>query len=135
MKRNFWCQTQPEPAQEEEARAGAAGSSSCPSFSGLERRSLRCLLLDRLCSWSIGQLPPTSPANDLAVRQTLLGWRLLFEGCPALGWRQAQQSYYDSIGSSKTGKRGLTQLLLKLVSIAWDLWEVCNGVLHKKVQC
>ena len=94
--------------------------------------SLRQLLLSGLRAWSTGQPPPTTPATSLATRQTLLGWRSLFEGRPAIGWRHTQQLYYDSIGSSKTGKRWLTQLLLKLVSIAWDLWEVRNGVLHKK---
>jgi len=93
------------------------------------------LILDGLRAWSGNQTNPTSPRYpDLAGRQAGLGWQSLFEGRPAVGWQTAQQDYFAAIGSSNRGLRWLTQLLLKLVNIAWDLWEFRNDVLYTAQQ-
>jgi hypothetical protein len=45
-------------------------------------------------------------------------------------WAVLQQRYYDSIRSQKTGKRWVVASLKKLWAVAWDLWELRNGLLH-----
>ncbi|MFN9979508.1 MAG: hypothetical protein ACK53Y_06325, partial [bacterium] len=38
----------------------------------------------------------------------------------------------QQIGSRRTGKRWVIELIKKLWHIAWDLWEHRNGILHKQ---
>jgi hypothetical protein len=43
-----------------------------------------------------------------------------------------QQAYLQQIGSRRTGKHWVIELIKKLWHIAWDLWEHRNGILHKQ---
>jgi hypothetical protein len=43
-----------------------------------------------------------------------------------------QQAYLQQIGSRRTGKRWVIELIKKLWHFAWDLWEHRNGILHKQ---
>jgi hypothetical protein len=56
----------------------------------------------------------------------------MLEGWLSWEWESTQQAYYTFTHSRRTGKRWLIQLIKKLWSIAWDLWEHRNGILHKQ---
>jgi len=73
---------------------------------------------------------PDSAMPEVFQNQTQIGWQALLEGCPALGWAEAQQRYLELVRSGKTGKRWLVALIQKLWYVAWDQWEHRNGILH-----
>jgi len=89
-----------------------------------------------LNSWRNGDqlLPATS--SFLGLRQAIesqnrIGWRALLEGCVSVYWQEVQQRYYEWVGSRRTGRRWVSQLILKLWEVAWDLWEHRNGYVHQ----
>ena len=61
--------------------------------------NLAKLLIAELNSWHMQQAPPLSPYKQLAQQQLLLGWQSFFEGRPALGWVEIQDSYFRSLNS------------------------------------
>ena len=61
-------------------------------------------------------------------------WQVLIEGVLPQQWVSYQDTYYQSTGKLSNGKRWATQLILKLLNIAWDLWEHRNGIVHTKDQ-
>ena len=94
---------------------------------------LENLILQGLQHWRANTNPPSSNAyTELQQLQQLLGWQALFEGRPAKDWQGAQQQYYNVMGSRRTGKRWLIQLLFLFHNIVLDLWEVRNRQLQKK---
>ena len=62
--------------------------------------------------------------------QENIGWRLFLDGCLALEWAQVQQTYYDWIGSRKSGGRWVTRLIRQLWDLEFSAWEHRNSVLH-----
>jgi hypothetical protein len=70
--------------------------------------------------------------DDLICCQMNIGWRRFFEGWIAHDWMVAQQAYYSSIKSHRSGKRWTISLITKLWDITWDLWEHRNGILHDR---
>ena len=93
-----------------------------------------------LTAWREGKpSPPPGPHRFFGIpeaieNQNRIGWQALLEGCPAIGWREAQQSYFDWLSSRRTGLRWLSALIRKLWDVAWDLWDDRNGILHDKEQ-
>jgi hypothetical protein len=88
-------------------------------------------MIQGLTQWRLQQQEEDMPGNPQSQQQ--VGWRSLLEGRPALEWRIRQQQYWTSKGLHQgSTKRWMTQILLKLISIAWDLWEHRNGILHNK---
>ena len=68
--------------------------------------SLTALLLNGLSSWCNGSNPASHPdIGSLRDFQTVLGWQLLFEGRPTMGWQSIQQRHYSSLSCWNTGKR------------------------------
>ena len=66
--------------------------------------------------------------------QEAIGWQAFFEGYLACDWAATQQTYYDWVGSRRTGRRWATEIIKKLWNIAWDLWEHRNGYVHSALQ-
>jgi hypothetical protein len=94
------------------------------------------VLCAKLLAWQSGsteQIPIGTFEGLPAVvqRQDEIGWQSLLEGRPALGWSEAQQRYFEGLGSRRTGLRWLTALIQKLWDIAWDMWDHRNRVLHE----
>ena len=54
-----------------------------------------------------------------------------FSGCLTWEWQAQQQRYYEFLKSRKTGRRWATLVIRKLWDMAWDMWDDCNGILHK----
>lgn len=66
------------------------------------------IVLSRLSSLSQGinpqPLEPTYPGADQALDdQDSIGWTNFLEGCIAQSWTDTQQSYYEWLGSRRTG--------------------------------
>jgi hypothetical protein len=70
--------------------------------------------------------------HNCITKQDLLGWDLFIEGFLHYGWIDAQQRYYDSIGSRRTGKKWIERLLLELWDLARRLWMNRNDAKHKQ---
>ena len=96
------------------------------------------MIIANLRAWRLGTTaePITSHQvfglQEATRNQNSIGWQALLEGCPALGWKEAQQAYYEWLPSKRTGLRWLSALVRKLWQIAWDMWEHRNGILHDK---
>ncbi len=61
-----------------------------------------------------------------------IGWNQFFEGWLVQEWTRAQQAYYNSIKSLRTGELWAVALIKKQWDTAWDLWEHRNGILHEE---
>jgi hypothetical protein len=66
------------------------------------------------------------------AQQGDIGWGNLVEGWIAIEWETIQQDYYQAIHSRRTGSTWSSQLLLRLWSIAGDMWENRNETLHQQ---
>jgi hypothetical protein len=71
-------------------------------------------------------------AEQVADKQTELGWKHFFEGRLHNQWRKLQESYHLQMSIRRSGKRWSGAIIKKLWDIAWDLWEHRNGILHGK---
>jgi hypothetical protein len=63
-------------------------------------------------------------------KQFRIGWRHFFEGKPAIGWTNAYRETAKVAVTEAQGLRWLVALHMKLINVAWDLWNHRNGVLH-----
>jgi hypothetical protein len=89
---------------------------------------LRCLILTRLFDWLEDRAyTPISASQtafyDLLQKQDAVGWELPFTGMWLDQWAPAQDAFYKTIGNSKTGKKWLERLTVKIWKIAWALWK------------
>jgi len=96
---------------------------------------IREVILDSLSAWRDGREPTafrdeTCEIHRLYTMQDEIGWKAAINGCWAKGWKEAQELYYQSRGSEKTGRRWLSALITKLWQVAWDQWQHRNGILH-----
>jgi hypothetical protein len=95
------------------------------------------IICERLSAWRSNTVPtlkatPHSQLVKVLELQDAMGWQSFFEGAPALGWSGYMNLYYNSIGSNRNGRHGLSSIIKKLWNIVWDLWEHQNGVAHDK---
>jgi hypothetical protein len=89
---------------------------------------LQRLILIRLFDWLESQpftsiSPRSTLYYDLLQQQDAIGWELPFTGMWPNTWAPAQTLYYNSIESSKSGKKWLERLTVKIWMIAWNLWR------------
>ena len=91
-------------------------------------------IVDGLSAWRKDE--PWNPSftwrgvQSATDRQQRVGWQALLEGCPAIGWAEAQQLYFEWLEKRNTGRRWLVSVIQQLWNIAWDLWEHRNKILH-----
>ena len=69
------------------------------------------------------------------VRQAIhdqddIGWGLMLEGCVSKHWKEVQDEYYIWLDRRNTGRRWAELLIVKLIDVAWDMWEHRNHVRH-----
>jgi len=55
----------------------------------------------------------------------------MLEGCISNKWWEQQQQHWKAYKSRKSSKQWTTELLKKLMGIAWDMWQHHNKVLHE----
>ena len=96
-------------------------------------------IISRLRSWRNSSEPETFTGISLTVqslvtKQDAIGWEAAFRGCWSKGWAKAQERYFLSTNSKRTGERWLAALINKLWLVAWDMWEHRNGILHDREQ-
>jgi Reverse transcriptase (RNA-dependent DNA polymerase) len=99
--------------------------------------NLTNIIISRLTSWQTGtppeMFPPLTPAYQTTVlHQDHQGWNNFFMGLPSNGWADLQQQYFHRTASLKSGRRWLTAIIRKQWSIAWDIWDYRNSVVHHK---
>jgi len=70
----------------------------------------------------------TEDVRTALRNQDSIGWRALLEGCPAVGWAEAQQSYFERWKSKRTGQRWAAAMTVKMMDTAWDMWDHPNSV-------
>ena len=58
--------------------------------------------------------------------QDRIGWLAFFEGCIAVKWAGVQEAHFLWLGRRNTGKQWATSLVVKLLEVAWDLWDHRN---------
>mgnify|MGYP000032035169 CR=1 FL=1 len=74
----------------------------------------------------------TSNISLATEQQNDIGWQAMAKGWTTEEWAIIQQEYYKLIGSRKTGKRWLVEIIKKLWLIAWDMWEHRKSYAYKK---
>jgi hypothetical protein len=112
---------------------------------------LRCWLVDQqtapdlchaiclsLLDWHAGVVGLPVTYSFLGVQATLdaqasIGWQPFLEGCLSPLWQSVQHSYYEWMGSRKSGRRWVSALIRKLWEVAWDQWEHRNGAVHRSL--
>ena len=72
--------------------------------------------------------PPS--ISQAANVQNSLGWHNFLFGFFSVHWRTAQQAYYTSTGSRRTGRRWAAGLFKEVVSIPWQMWNHRCRVAH-----
>jgi hypothetical protein len=90
-------------------------------------------IIQRLTEWR-SPLPFSPIHTDLpglsqAIEaQDQIGWLPFFEGCITIEWAGVQEAHYLWLGRRNTGKRWASSLVIKLLDIAWDLWDHRNQI-------
>ena len=64
-----------------------------------------------------------------------MGWSAFIEGCLSLHFAATQEQWFCYLKKQYSGRRWVTQLIQKLVGLAWDQWEHWNGVAHRELDC
>lgn len=85
-------------------------------------------LMARLTSWAFNaqahpQWPQAQEALEALKAQGGVGWAPPIEGCIAKEWSEAQGTHCKLVGPQRSGRRWAVELIKKLLSIAWGLWE------------
>ena len=93
------------------------------------------ILCKRLSEWRNGEgLQPMVFSDPvlyrLLLKQDTIGWRSCIEGLLVREWAVVQASYFEMIGSRRSGKRWAVALIKKLWDTAWDMWDHRNRVVH-----
>ena len=63
--------------------------------------------------------------------QTAIGPRAFVEGLITPKWQQIQKRHMQLIGSNKSPRRWIKELILKTWMVSWDMWDSRNGIVHK----
>ena len=68
--------------------------------------------------------------KDVFTSQSNIGWRVFIDGWVSVEWAKVQQSYFNWIGSRRTGRKWTSGLIQHLWNVQWDAWMNRNEVLH-----
>jgi len=93
------------------------------------RPDIRDSIIYHLSTWKNPHHSNTNTVTHIDLQQEC-GWQSFIEGFINREWGNAQQSFYMSIQSRRTGKRWTIELIKKLWMVAWDQWEHRNAVLY-----
>jgi hypothetical protein len=99
--------------------------------------AIKRIICERLLAWHSGIPSQAQPDGIPFLRsavnaQDALGWQSFLEGGLAFDWQFAQQHYFKSLKSMKSGRRWVSALIRKLWTVAWDQWQHRNGILHDR---
>ena len=94
-------------------------------------------IIENLSQWRNGE-PLSYPdeghiwphIHQATYDQTEIGWGIMLEGCISRHWKEVQEEYYIWLDRRNTGRRWAELLIVKLVDVAWDMWEHRNHVRH-----
>jgi hypothetical protein len=99
--------------------------------------AIKSIICKRLLAWHSGisrqAQPERIPFLGSAVNaQDALGWQTFLEGGLAFDWQFAQQRYFKSLRSMKSGRRWVSASIRKSWTVAWDQWEHRNSIVHER---
>jgi len=67
---------------------------------------------------------------DIANQQIGIGQRAFIGGLWPLAWRNAQQEYYTRIRNTKSAAVWMSQTILKIQAVLYQMWKRRNKALH-----
>ena len=76
-------------------------------------------------------IPAFPSLQDAHKVQSALGWSSFLEGRLSIHFAETQQLWFRHLKTQYSGRRWVSQLILKLFGIAWDQWEHRNGIANK----
>jgi hypothetical protein len=87
-----------------------------------------------LNGWRLNSSPDIT-SESIEVRAAILsqrelGWYPALFGFLSTQWAPLQQAYYTWLNSRRTGKRWVSQLIILLHNVSWDMWTYRNGLKH-----
>jgi hypothetical protein len=90
-------------------------------------------IIQRLTEWRSSEPFSTAQSDMPGLLQAIhaqdqIGWLAFLEGCIAVEWAGVQDAHFLWLGRRNTGKRWATSLVVKLLEVAWDLWDHRNQV-------
>ena len=93
---------------------------------------IRQFIIRRLREWHTGEflVQPEASIATATDEQNEIGWKNLLYGFVSPQWARIQQREYNRIGSRRTGRRWVTQLIKQLWVVIWDQWKDRNKKLH-----
>lgn len=92
-------------------------------------------IVNQLC-YGIGQwrtsglVNQQSPEDKLIRHQNLIGWNGVLEGCFSVEWEKAQQAYFKTKNSLRTGLKWQTSVCRRIWMIPWSMWQHRNDIEH-----
>jgi hypothetical protein len=86
-------------------------------------------LVEGLNKWRMDTL---DNEEDLIYQQLRNGWDGILEGFLSIHWALRQDSYYNTLGSKKTGLQWAILTVRRLWKIAWTMWTNRNKFEHEK---
>jgi hypothetical protein len=94
------------------------------------------ILVTRLNKWRyrrrISILQIRTETEAIQKAQDDIGWGDLLNGNMVLQWKEAQHQYYVYLSKWNTGLIWVRLLIHKLWEVAWDQWNLCNEVVHRR---
>jgi hypothetical protein len=118
-------------------RYGSNHLSVCGSGSQLKTHPAIAGICERLLAWHSGIPSQAQPEGFPFLRsavnaQDALGWQTFLEGGLSFDWQFAQQHYFKSLRSMKSGRWWVYALIRKLWTVAWDQWQHRYSTLHER---
>ena len=89
-------------------------------------RTLRSSLF--LGSNNLPEFPKIPQLRQAFFVQETIGWSSFIEGRINFLWAEVQLAWYRYLKQRNTGQQWASQLIQKLLNIAWDQWEHRNGI-------
>jgi len=87
-------------------------------------------ILHRLVQWCNPSTQPLNPRTAGWTDQDQIGWSRMLDGWVAWSWESQQGQMWLVSKLCKSSKWWTIELIKKLLNMAWDMWEHCNGTLH-----
>jgi len=94
---------------------------------------IRKEIINGLRTWQKDEPMQTTPTtSEAAEEQTKLGWDLALEGCLSRKWHSQQETFWKVFWTRQSSRRWMSELIKKLLGVAWDMWQQWNEALHEK---
>ncbi len=88
-------------------------------------------LINGLAKWrSQEQVVMLAGDDELTRQQNIVGWNGVIEGCFHASWAVAQQSYFSTSNSRRSGHKWQVAVCRRIWMIPWSMWHHRNSAEH-----